>query len=299
MELQDSTQLLGLLSDTTRLRLLALLERSDASVRELTAATALPQPRVSTHLGKLREAGLVCRVEGRYRAQLSRIGALWSALREELGDPLLAEDTLRLTRAQQGESWADTVAGQMARHYSPGRTWSAMSRGLAGLGRLGRVLDVASGDGALAELIAPIAEEVVCLDRSEKVVAAGAARLSEHNVSFVCGDMHALPFDDDRFDHVLLLAALPYATDPALVASECARVLAPGGTLTAVTLSRHRHQDFVAPYGHVNRGFSIEDLTGLFEKAGLIVRSCLLTSRERKPPHFEVLTLYADAGVVS
>ena len=39
--------------------MLALLAREELPVAELTAVTGLAQPRVSTHLAKLKEAGLV------------------------------------------------------------------------------------------------------------------------------------------------------------------------------------------------------------------------------------------------
>ena len=57
--------------------------------------------------------------------------------------------------SRAGLSWADQVAGDMERHYSPGRTWDTLARTLMPLLTLGQVLDVASGDGALAELLAP------------------------------------------------------------------------------------------------------------------------------------------------
>ena len=57
--LQTTTELLRLLSEPTRVRLLALLGREELTVAELTGVTQLSQSRVSTHLGKLREAGFV------------------------------------------------------------------------------------------------------------------------------------------------------------------------------------------------------------------------------------------------
>ena len=56
----DTTvSLLHLFGDATRMRLLALLADEEQTVAELTAITELPQSRVSTHLGRLREAGLL------------------------------------------------------------------------------------------------------------------------------------------------------------------------------------------------------------------------------------------------
>src|SRR5258705_12319783 len=47
------------LSDPTRLRIVALLERDELSVNELQEITRLGQSRISTHLGPLQDAGLV------------------------------------------------------------------------------------------------------------------------------------------------------------------------------------------------------------------------------------------------
>src|SRR6516162_8003113 len=47
------------LSDPTRLRIVALLERDELSVNELQEITRLGQSRISTHLGLLQDAGFV------------------------------------------------------------------------------------------------------------------------------------------------------------------------------------------------------------------------------------------------
>src|SRR6266700_3211129 len=47
------------LSDSTRLRIVALLEKDELSVAELQEITRMGQSRISTHLGLLQDAGLV------------------------------------------------------------------------------------------------------------------------------------------------------------------------------------------------------------------------------------------------
>ena len=47
------------LSDATRLRIVALLEKDELSVHELQEITRLGQSRISTHLGLLQDSGLV------------------------------------------------------------------------------------------------------------------------------------------------------------------------------------------------------------------------------------------------
>src|SRR6516164_7849331 len=47
------------LSDPTRLRIIALLERDELSVNELQEITRMGQSRISTHLGLLQDSGLL------------------------------------------------------------------------------------------------------------------------------------------------------------------------------------------------------------------------------------------------
>lgn len=296
LDLDGAAALARVYGDPTRLRLLALLVDEPLTVAELTAATGLAQSRVSTHLARLAALGLIeLRRQGtRSLASLANAGAgstLWQGLLPALSDKLLEDDRRRLQRSRAGRSWADDVAGRMARHYAPGRTWESAARALAGVGRLGDVLDVASGDGALVELLAPSAASVTCLDLSASVVREGGRRLP--GLRFVQGDMHALPFGSDGFDHVLLVNALSYADDPACAVGEAVRVLAPGGTLVLTVLESHGHAELAARYGHLRLGFSPDEVRELLVARGLALDLCAVTSRERRPPHLSVITAYA------
>jgi ArsR family transcriptional regulator len=306
MDLQSATHHCRLLADPTRLRLLLLLEQEELSVAELSGITQLAQPRVSTHLAKLKEAGLVSdRRDGvfvYYRIatgiQDNGLAEIWQLLKSKTSDPLLQQDLDRISQVlneRKGAStWADSVAGDMARHYSPGRTWEATARGLVHLLHPGDVLDVASGDGVLAELLAPTARTIVCLDISERVVAAGRKRVrSFPNVKFELGDMHSLPVDDTSIDTVLLMHALTYTTKPQQVFNEAARVLRPRGQLLAVTLNKHHHEKAVEPYNHVNLGFTTGQLEKHCQRAGLDVEQCAVSAIERRTPNFSVLSLSA------
>ena len=125
----------------------------------------------------------------------------------------------------------------------------------------GDVLDVASGDGVLAELLAPHSRRYVCIDNSCKVVLAAGERLRKlEQVEVREGDMQALPFDKPQFDLVLLMHALTYAEKPALAIAEAARVLRKGGQLLLTCLAKHEHASAVAPFGHVNLGFTEKEL---------------------------------------
>ena len=306
MDLEAWSARLKVLADATRVRLLTLLEGEELTVAELSAITRLAQPRVSTHLARLKEAGLVrdrrAGVSAYYRFEESALDAaqraLWKTLREGSDDPLLRQDAERvagvLAMRAADQNWADSVAGDMERHYSPGRTWEALARTALPLLEPGDVLDIASGDGVLAELLAPHAGRYVCIDASPRVVAAAAERLRRFaNVDVREGDMHALPLDDGAFDLVVLMHALTYAGKPAQAVAEAARVMRPGGLLLLSSLARHEHRAVVEAYGHVNLGFTEKELRRYLDRAGLELVSSETVTREKRPPHFEVISVIA------
>lgn len=307
IHLAKTVNSLRLFADPTRVRLAHLLDGTELSVAEITQVTNLPQSRVSTHLGKLREAGVLRdRRQGASTYYVVNDAAMpelarriWSLVAASRDESVLRDDRSRCQEVLRGrnkeKSWPESVAGQMERHYSPGRTWEATLYGLIDFVRLGDVLDAGSGDGAIAALLAPRSRSVTCLDVSPAVLRAARKRLrGQKNVSFAPGDVHALPFPDGRFDQVLLLHVLTYARDPVLALREASRVLRPGGQLVVSTLARHDHGDLTSGYGHIHPGFSPRTLHAwLKREAGLAVERCEVTSREKRPPNFSVITAFA------
>jgi SAM-dependent methyltransferase len=297
---------LQLFGEPTRVRLLALLAREELTVAELVAITEVAQSSVSTHLGRLREGGVLRdRKAGASTYYAVNDGAmpadarkLWALVEGELADGVLDADRERCARvirarAREG-AWPEAFAGEMERHYSPGRTWEATAKGLLGLLRLGDVLDAGSGDGTIAQMLAPRAQSVTCLDRSERLVDAARARLARaKNARCAVGDVEALPFPAASFDEVLLFNVLTQTAAPARALGEARRVLRPGGLVAAVTLNAHKHEEAAAPYGDVHPGFSPEKLRGMLKRAGFSVDHCDVTSREKRAPRFEIVTAFA------
>jgi ArsR family transcriptional regulator len=296
---------LQLLGEPTRVRLMALLAREELTVAELVAITDVAQSSVSTHLGRLREAGVLRdRKAGASTfyalnaaaAMPTEARKVWQIVEAEIEDGVLDADRERCARVvrSRARSWPDSVAGEMERHYSPGRTWEATAKGLLGLVRLGDVLDAGSGDGTIAQMIAPRAKSVTCLDKSERMIAAAKERLARaKNVAFTVGDVEHAPFDARSFDHVLLFNVLLQIEEPAKALTQASRVLRPGGSVAIVTLAAHRHLDVTAPYGDLHAGLSPEKLRSSLKKAGFSVDHCEVASREKRAPNFEVLTAFA------
>jgi ArsR family transcriptional regulator len=316
MSLNESMTILRALSDPTRVRLLSVLENEELTVAELQQVLDVSQPRVSTHLARLKEAGLALdRTDGPHRYYRLADGAMppaaraaWSALRQPLdGDPQLDRDRQRrdqIIAARQGEkgSWVDRVAGSLDRHYSPGRTWEALARGLARVPALGDVADLGCGDGAIAELLAPAARSIVGVDLSQRMVEAGRRRLRRAqlaHVELVRGDMHKTALPDESRDFVLLSQSLQYASEPARVFSEVARLLRPGGRVLVLTLAAHSQAEVRAAYGHVHLGFRPAQLKSWLRAARLELVHLGSAGRERRPPQFEALALLAGRPTAS
>src|SRR5258708_11072664 len=105
----------------------------------------------------------------------------------------------------------------------------------------GRVLEVAPGPGYLSIELAKLGKcEVTGLDISESFVKierqnAAAAGVK---VNFNHGDATTMPFDDNRFDFGVCLAAFKNFTQPVRALNEFYRVLKPGGTALIVDLRR-------------------------------------------------------------
>jgi DNA-binding transcriptional ArsR family regulator len=296
--LDQTARLLTTLGEPTRVRLLKLLNEGELSVADLTAITDLPQSRVSTHLARLRDAGLVrdrrVGTSTLYAAHSEGIAQeLWTSVASSVEDDVLASDQVRrAARLRAKGGFPEALAGEMERHYSPGRTWESMLHGLVGLLELGDVLDVGAGDGAVAAILAPRARSWLCLDASDKMVAAAKKRLGDRAVCRV-GDAGALPADDASFDTVLLFHVLVHLPYPGRALAEAARVLRPGGVVAILSLDEHSHADLAAAYGHLHQGLSSGTLRRQLTKAGLDVTDCRVTSRERREPHLQVVSAFA------
>ena len=301
-------QLFKTLSDESRIRLILLLNQKELSVAELSEITHLAQPRVSTHLSHLRKNKLVIvrkqGVSAYYRFNAELLNAEYSDFLNMIeshyqNNPLIEEDNQRLNDVMNAHAhsnkWVDAVAGDMERHYSPGRTWEATTRVIAKLARMGSVLDIGSGDGVLAELMSQQCEHYTLADNNAKAIEAAKNRLkASKNISFATCDMHQLPFESNQFDCVMLLHVLTYSDQPQQAVKEALRVLKPGGQLLISTLFKHKHQEVKEVYGHVNLGFDTQELTQFCEAAGSLSCTASITSQEQKTPNFKIITACAS-----
>ncbi|MDB4928562.1 MAG: transcriptional regulator, ArsR family [Myxococcaceae bacterium] len=304
MDLSHYVSALNLLGDESRLRLCALLRERELSVTDLVRVTGLAQSRVSTHLARLREGGFVRdRREGQHAFYALAVDTLPGSARMILdeaiagADATLERDRRRLDEleAERRGALPESFAGEMERHYSPGRTWQSLAAGFAALVRLGDVLDLGSGDGAAVSAIATGCRTLTCVDASPRMVAAAVERLGAFpGFRALVADAGALPFAAASFDTALVFHTLTYAEHPAKALAECARVLRPGGRVVLLSLDEHRQREVTAPYGERHAGFSPAALGSLLTAAGLRVTSSAVACREPRKPHFQVVLATAE-----
>jgi ubiquinone/menaquinone biosynthesis C-methylase UbiE len=142
-----------------------------------------------------------------------------------------------------------------------------------------RVLDVATGPGFVAMLLAEKAHEVVGVDLTPAFVAkaqANSASRGLRNVRFREGDVEKLPFPDESFDIVTCHKALHHFSNVAKALSEMQRVLKRGGRLVIgdtrssddpETARRHNELERLRDPSHVEMYGPIR-LRALIEGAG-------------------------------
>ena len=96
-----------------------------------------------------------------------------------------------------------------------------------------RVLDIACGTGNTAIPLARRGCIVTGVDIATNLLEQARARATAEHlaITFDEGDAETLPYGDATFDAVTTMFGAMFAPRPELVASECARVLKPGGLL--------------------------------------------------------------------
>ena len=293
------------LSDPTRLRIVALLEKDELSVNELQEITRMGQSRISTHLGLLLDSGLVqSRREGKrtfYKLnsdadagakeflQLAMRGA--RELPENAGDQINLKRVLN-RRREQAEVYFNQIAGRFDRVYGPGRSWQAFGHLLLRILPPLVVADLGSGEGLLSELLARRCKKVIAVDNSERIVAFGAAKAKKNglkNLEFRLGDLQNPPIEPHSVDLVILSQALHHADDPARTIAAVHKLLRPQGQIMILDLLKHNFDKARELYGDRWLGFAESDLQHWLEQAGFKKIEVSVVAREEQPPHFETI----------
>jgi ArsR family transcriptional regulator len=303
--MSSTLKALRALSDSTRLRIMAVLERDELSVNELQEITKMGQSRISTHLRLLQDAGLLqSRREGKrtfykFNEHGDKSAREFISLAvqgaKELPEQEHDEVNLRrilARRNQQEQVYFNQVAGRFDRSYGPGRSWQAFGHLLLRILPPLTVADLGSGEGLLSELLARRCKKVIAVDNSEKMVEFGARKAKKNglkNLEFRLGELQNPPIEPDSVDLVILSQALHHAEKPDEAIRAAYRMLVPGGQLLVLDLAKHKFEKAHELYGDRWLGFAESDLQRWLEAAGFKKVEIDVVAREEHPPHFETI----------
>jgi len=298
----STINLLRLLADSTRLRLLLLLEQEELSVAELQQILGMGQSRISSHLAQLKRVGVVSdrRVgknvyyganhQGR-NSQRERVADITRLLARELPETSRDRTSLKLV-LHKARKYFDELAGKFGRSYVPGRSWKALAHTLITLLPPLTVADLGAGEGTLSQLLAKKARKVIAIDNSPKMVEFGSQLAKKHgfkNLEYRLGDIEDPPIAKNSINLAMLSQALHHAIHPERAVAAARRILKRSGRLVILDLLSHRFERARDLYADHWLGFSEVQLHQLLEKGGFRDIEVSVVSREKQSPHFQTV----------
>jgi ArsR family transcriptional regulator len=303
--MSSTLNLLRLLADSTRTRLLYLLEPGELSVAEIQEILGMGQSRISTHLAQLKRAGLVHdRRVGKNifyswneqtpipLPELKQLVELAAREMPEAKADRSSRDHVLTKRRDRTREYFNRLAGKFGRSYCPGRSWQALSHLLLTLLPEVDVADLGAGEGTLAQLLARRARSVIAVDLSEKMVEFGSQLARDHgflNLEYRLGDIEDPPIAAGTIDIAILSQALHHAINPLRAIQAAYRLLRPGGRVLILDLLAHTFEQAREMYADVWLGFNELELSHALQKAGFAETDVRVVSRETESPFFQTL----------
>jgi ubiquinone/menaquinone biosynthesis C-methylase UbiE/predicted transcriptional regulator len=303
----STINLLRLLADATRLRLLLLLEEEELSVAELQEILGMGQSRISSHLAQLKRAGVVDdRRAGKNvyygpakRRQRNGAGVRMTeivrALAREVPETSRDRTALKLVlhkRHDKAREYFDELAGKFGRSYVPGRSWQALARTLITLLPPLTVADLGAGEGTLSQLLAENAHKVIAIDNSPKMVEFGSKLARKHgfkNLEYRLGDIQDPPIAKESIDLAIFSQALHHAVRPERALAAAYRMLKKNGRVVILDLLSHRFEKARELYLDRWLGFSEVQLHEFLEDAGFENIDVRVVGREKQSPHLQTV----------
>jgi ArsR family transcriptional regulator len=249
-------ELYRVLAEPARLRLLALAVDEELSIGELAELLGESQPNVSRHAAALRQAGLLRdRREGtrtlvRVPAEQVRDAVVADALAsgkalcERDGSLQRVAQVLRAREAASHEFFARP--GKTRMEGAPAEIGAYLAALAPLLPRRGLALDAGTGDGRLLDVLAPVYERVVAVDRAEAQLGRARERIAARgfsNVTLVEGELDSKQVrravGASGADAVFASRVLHHAPQPARVVAQLASLCARGGSLLVIDYAHH------------------------------------------------------------
>jgi O-antigen biosynthesis protein len=178
----------------------------------------------------------------------------------------------------------------------------ALCRGLV---RGKRVLDIATGEGYGAALLASVASRVTGVDRAADAIAHAATKYGAPGLGFLVGACEAIPLAAHSVDVIVSFETIEHLSDHDAMMREFRRVLAPDGVVIISSPERHAYTGEKAPNPFHRRELSLAEFEALLHAHFSTVRlwgqrvavgcfSYSLEAAQRPSETFAALTLSGD-----
>jgi ubiquinone/menaquinone biosynthesis C-methylase UbiE len=142
-------------------------------------------------------------------------------------------------------------------------------------GEYSRVLELGGGQSGLTKRLFP---DSTVVNMDADFTLGRDPGNHQNGVSFVCGNAAILPFEDEAFDAITMFDVLEHVPDDRRAVGEALRVLRPGGAVLISAPNMNWRYPFydalrgvfpeeitlMTEWGHVRRGYSLEQLQELF-----------------------------------
>ncbi len=282
-------ELYRVLSEPVRLRLLALAAQEELGIGELAELLQESQPNVSRHATALRHAGLLRdRREGtrtlvRLADDAARDAVVSDALAsgrslcEQDGSLARVGDVVRMREAAAREFFARPAKVHV--DAAPSEIGAYLAALAPLLPNRALAIDAGTGDGSLLEVLAPIYDRVVAVDRSDAQLARAKERVATRgfaNVTFVQGELDGRELirtvrqgKQVGADAVFASRVLHHAPQPERVVAQLASLAAPGGALVVLDYASHDDESMRAQ-ADTWLGFEAAELRRFARAASLV-----------------------------
>ena len=281
-------ELYKVLGEPLRLRLLALAAHEEFSIGELSELLGESQSNVSRHAAALRKLGMLTeRRQGtRVFVRLLDAAGQDAVIRDALGagrtlcenEGVFARvpDLIRRRDAAAREFFAKSTKeradSDVVGYPAELPAYLALLSGLIPAREL--AIEVGTGDGRLLEVLAPLFQRVIALDREAKRLELAAQRLARRgyaNVELVCADLNEAASLEElpEADVVIASRVVHHAPRPAEAMRALARRVRPGGTLLVLDYEAHDDESMREEQADLWLGFGPAELQAHARAAGL------------------------------
>ena len=296
-------ELYRLLGEPLRLRLLALAGEEELAIGELADLLGESQPNVSRHVAPLRRAGLLA-----VRKQGTR--ALVRLDPSKVEDAVVADALAAGRGLCTGDGSFARIAEVLSARDRATREYFARADGSTGevewpselpaylallaplLDRRRLAIDVGTGDGSLLDVLAPIFDHVIGIDRAEARLDQARSRIRRRgydNVTLLATDYDAPTVADAVRQHgggladaVFASRVLHHSPRPQATVATWARLLRPSGVLAILDYVDHHDEALRERHADQWLGFALDELPALLGRAGLAASEPMLISRSAR-----------------